>query len=149
MVHTLTDNILGFEGNVVLFGINTGAAGNTKEQMGYLLDEGFQVFTSAAVAREPERRARQALKWLEEQVDHIIVHLDVDSIDAGLYPLANVPNFTGTGFEDVMRALEIFVGSQKTKSLVVAEVNPDHDPGARMTERLVDKVVEYLAERKR
>lgn len=44
--------------NVVLFGLNMGAAGNTKEQLGYLLDENFQVFTSAAVIQDLVRRAK-------------------------------------------------------------------------------------------
>lgn len=135
--------------NVILFGLNLGAAGNTKEHLGYLLDENFQVFTSAAVAKEPERRAKQALDWMEKRVDHIIVHLDVDSIDASLYPLANVPNFTGAAFEAIMKALEVFLGSEKAAALVIAEVNPDHDPGAKMTERLVDEVTGYLASRRR
>lgn len=134
--------------NAVLFGLNLGAAGNTKEQLGYLLDENFQVFTSAAVAKDPVGRAKQALEWMEARVDRILVHLDVDSIDGSMWPLANVPNFTGAGFEDIMKAVEVFLQSRKVGGLVIAEVNPDHDPGATMTAQLVDAVVSYLAARR-
>lgn len=135
-------------GNLVLFGLNVGAAGNTKEQLGDLLDGNFRVVTSHAVAAEPVRRAEESLAWLEDRVDAIVVHLDVDAIDAGLFPLANVPNFTGAGFEAVMGALGVFLGSAKAVGLVVAEVNPDHDPGAAMTGRLVAEVVKYLGARR-
>lgn len=136
-------------GNIVLFGLNTGAPGNTKDQLGYLLDEDFKGFTSAAVAKEPVARAKQALEWLEERVDYVVVHLDVDAIDGSVFPLANVPNFTGAGFAAVMAALEVFLQSEKAAGLVVAVVNPDHDPGAEMTGRLVGEVVRLLAARRK
>lgn len=40
-----------------------------------------------------------------------------------------------------MTALKIFLASKKAIGLTIAEVNPDHDPGLRMTRRLVDEVV--------
>ena len=46
-------------------------------------------------------------------------------------------------FEQMMRAMSIFLGS----ALTVAEVNPDHDPGLVMTARLTGELVEMLAVR--
>ncbi len=40
-----------------------------------------------------------------------------------------------------MAALEIFLASEKVCALSIAEVNPDHDPGLKMTTRLVDSLV--------
>lgn len=40
--------------NVVIFGLNADLQGNTRSRMGYLMDEGYRVFTSAAVAKDPE-----------------------------------------------------------------------------------------------
>lgn len=76
-----------------------------------------------------------------------MVHLDVDYIDPGTFPLANVPNFTGVTFEEMARALEVFLGSNKVKGLTVAEVNPDHHPGLDVAERLTNQVVGMLAAR--
>lgn len=135
-------------GNVVLFGLNVGNHSNARSQLGCLFDEGYRVFTSAAVAEDPVGRAELALKWLEGRVDHILVHLDVDAIDASLFPLANAPQRTGAGFKEVMRAVRVFLGNEKVIGLTVAEVNPDHDPGLEMTSRLVDKVVDILRERR-
>lgn len=133
--------------NTVLFGTNMSFAGNRPEHFAYLFDNGYKVVSSVSVAREPEERAREALRFLEDSVDVVMVHLDVDSIDPRMFPLANLPNFTGVGFEEMMRALKVFVGSNKVGGLTVAEVNPDHDPGLEMVGRLTDQVVAMLAGR--
>ncbi|KAF2651166.1 Arginase/deacetylase [Lophiostoma macrostomum CBS 122681] len=131
--------------NIVLFGLNTASEANKREHLGYLFDNNFHVVTSSAVQNAPVTKAREALRWLEERVDHIIIHLDVDVIDPGEFPLCNVPNWTGLGFEECMAALKVFLKSEKAVALSVAEVNPDHDPGLEMTGRLVDEIVEGLS----
>lgn len=133
--------------NTVLFGTNMSFAGNTDEHFAYLFDHKYKVVSSASVARDPEQRAREALEHLEDRVDVIMVHLDVDSIDPQMFPLANVPNFTGVTFEVMMRALKIFLASKKVGGVTVAEVNPDHDPGFHMVEKLGDQIVDMLAAR--
>ena len=73
---------------------------------------------------------------------NILLHLDVDVIDPGKYPSGNFPCWKGVGFTEIMTALKLFLKSTKVGGLLVAEVNPDHDPGLRMTSRLVDEVVQ-------
>ena len=133
--------------NTVLFGTNMAFTGNKREHFAYLFDHDYKVVSSASVAARPEERAREALRWLEERVDVIMVHLDVDAIDPGMFPLANLPNWTGVGFESMMAAVRVFLGSSKVGGLTVAEVNPDHDPGLKMTERLSGEIVNMLAAR--
>jgi arginase len=136
------------ESNIVLFGLNMQSEANKREHLGYLFDNNFRVFTSAAVQRSPEESATKALEYMQEQgVDCILVHLDVDVIDPGEFPLCNVPSWTGLGYEQTMRALKVFLRSERCIGLSVAEVNPDHDPGLVMTARLVDDVVDGLAGR--
>jgi arginase len=108
------------------------------------VDEGYRVFTSSAIAKEPERRAKQALEFLEDRVDYFLVHLDVDAIDPIRYPLANIPNRTGAEFSQIMAAMKVFLGSKKACGLVTAEVNPDHDPGLVMLNELIAELVEGL-----
>ncbi|KAF5569960.1 Arginase [Fusarium phyllophilum] len=129
-------------------GMNMAHLVRLPEHFKYLFDNNFKVVSSAAVAKDPEQRARETLEFLQDNVDIIMVHLDVDSIDPGTFPLANVPNFTGVEFENMMRALKVLLGSQKVGGLTVAEVNPDHDPGLEMTERLTCHIVDMLAARK-
>lgn len=90
------------------------------------------------------QRAKEALKYLEDKADEIVVHLDVDSIDPGLFRLANLPNATGVKLSVMMKALKVLLKSPKVGGLAIAEVNPDHDPGLKMTGRLVDEIVEAL-----
>lgn len=130
--------------NTVMFGINMSNPGNKPEHLGYLLDHGYRVISSSAVAQQPAQQATSALKFLEERVDVIVVHLDVDSIDPRMFPLANVPNYTGVDFDQMMQALGVILGSEKVGGLVIAEVNPDHDPGLDMTNRLTDSIVNML-----
>jgi arginase len=133
--------------NIVLFGFNTNSEANKRDHMSYLFDNNFRVVTSQAVQRAPIDRAQAALRWMEAQVDHIVVHLDVDVIDPGEFPLCNVPSWTGLGFEETMAAVKVFLNSEKAVALSVAEVNPDHDPGLKMTEALVDHIVDGLCSR--
>lgn len=134
--------------NTVFFGTNMALAGNTRGHFGYLFDKNYKLVTSTSVSADPEQRAREALEYLEERVDIILVHLDVDAIDPGEFPLANLPNYTGVTFQQMMRALGVFVRSPKVQGLSVAEVNPDHDPELRMTEQLTKEIVNMLAERR-
>lgn len=133
--------------NTVLFGTNMSLPGNKREHFAYLFDNNYKVVSSSSVAQDPEQRAREALKYLDDRVDVIMVHLDVDSIDPQMFPLANVPNFTGVTFEQMMRALKVFLASEKVGGLTVAEVNPDHDPELEMIERLTREIVAMLTAR--
>lgn len=135
-------------GNAVLFGLNAALQGNTRPQLAYLFDEGYRVFTSSTVARDPVAAAEQALAWMEEHaVDVYLLHLDVDAIDATLFPLANVGNRTGVGFEGIMNAVKVFLGSGRCVGLCVAEVNPSHDPGGVMVVKLVEELVKGFERR--
>lgn len=79
--------------NTILFGLNSAPPANEREHLGYLFDEGFHVTTPKVVAEAPEKRAVEALTWLEDRVNCILLHLDVDVIDPGEYLLGNVRNW--------------------------------------------------------
>jgi arginase len=134
--------------NCVLFGTNMALEGNTREHFAYLFEHHFRVVPASSVAHDPVAQATSVLHYLEERVDVILVHLDVDSIDPRTFPLANVPNYTGVKFEAMMQALAVFVASDKVACLCVAEVNPDHDPELKMVERLSKEIVGMLGLRK-
>ncbi len=131
-------------GNIAVFGLNVDFPANTREHLDYLFDDDLKVTTSQAVQKDPIKEAAAALKWMEDKVDYIFVHLDVDVIDPGLYPLGNVPNWTGLRFAAAMAAFKTFLQSKKLMGLSVAEENPNHDPGLKMTEQLVKEIVDGL-----
>jgi arginase len=88
------------------------------------------------------------LHYLEERVDVILVHLDVNSINPRTFPIANVPNYTGVNFKAIMQALVVFVASNKVACLCVAEVNLDYNPKLKIVERLSKEIVGMLGLRK-
>ncbi|KAH7034555.1 uncharacterized protein B0I36DRAFT_360069 [Microdochium trichocladiopsis] len=136
--------------NLVFFGTNMTAGacpGNKTEHFAHLFDNNFKVVSAASVERDPAGRAEEALRFLQDQVDVILVHLDVDSIDPVSFPLANVPNYTGVQFESMMQALSVFMASSKVAALTIAEVNPDHDPSGSMVRTWTDRVTAMLAAR--
>jgi arginase len=133
--------------NTVFFGTNMALEGNTHEHFAYLFEHGFKVVPSSSVPKDPVGNATEAFKYLEDQMDIILVHLDVDSIDTGTFPLANVPNYTRVQFEAMLQALGVFVASNKVGGLCIAEVNPDHDPGLKMVRKLTEAIVKMLGER--
>jgi arginase len=146
--HESAERTLCDASNTVLFGTNMSCATNKTEHYAYLFENQYRVIPSTSVAKDPELQAHAALKYLDQQsIDSILVHLDVDAIDPGEFPLANLPNHTGVRFDVMMRALGVFMASNKTVALCVAEVNPDHDPGLKMTTMLADAIAEMLGKR--
>jgi arginase len=134
--------------NTVFFGLNMSFPGNKSEHFAYLYDKQYRVIPSSAVATAPKEQAATALKYFDEQgVDTIIVHLDVDAIDPGDFPLANLPNYTGVKFRTMMEALAVMLAHSKVAGLCVAEVNPDHDPGLHMTRMLSASLAGMLGSR--
>jgi len=98
-----------------------------------------------AVRSDPAGQARQARAYLERRVDDYLVHLDVDVLHTGLFPLANFPHFAGLRLDEVSAALSEFTRGEKFGGLVVTEVNPDHDPGGELLAALVRTVAGALA----
>lgn len=136
--------------NVVLFGFDPLQLAT--EHWVYLLENGFKCFTRPSVQRAPVACAREALQYLEERVDVIVLHFDVDVIDSAAFPLANYPHYAGLGFEEAMSAVETFLGCEKVRGLVITEINPNNDvirSGERsMVERLVGRLVTGLSKRR-
>ncbi|KAH7309321.1 hypothetical protein BKA65DRAFT_171319 [Rhexocercosporidium sp. MPI-PUGE-AT-0058] len=71
--------------NVVPFGLNSSSPANKRDHLGYLFNENYRVITSSAIDLDAAGRAAEALRWLEERVDCILVHLGVDVIDPNCF----------------------------------------------------------------
>ena len=142
--------------NVVLFGFDP--LQPATEHWVYLVENGFKCFTRPTVQQDPIRSAKKALEYLEEHVDIILLHFDVDVIDSGLFPLANYPHYAGLGFEKALSAINCFLQSEKVRGLVITEVNPNNDLGnhqvqivgqtsTTMVQQLVNGIVSALSVR--
>ena len=92
---------------------------------------------------QPE--ARQARTYLERRTGAYLVHLDVDVLHTGLFPLANFPHFAGLTLEAARACLNEFTSGEKFGGLIITEVNPGDDPDGRLIKTLVAVVAEALA----
>jgi arginase len=98
-----------------------------------------------AVRADPAGQARAARAYLSRRADTYLVHLDVDVLHTGLFPLANFPHFAGLTLAEVSAGLSEFTGGEKFGGLVITEVNPDHDPEGQLIRTLVRVVTDALA----
>jgi arginase len=128
--------------HVVLFGFDPGEL-NTG-QWATVAAHHLYAAPAPEVRKDPVGQAVDALSYLESRVERVVVHLDVDVLDTGAFPLANFPHFAGLTLAEVASCLEVFCASQKFAGLVVTEVNPDHDPDAVLIPHLLDVLVRAL-----
>jgi arginase len=98
-----------------------------------------------AVRADPAGQAWRALGYLNRRCDSYLVHLDVDVLHTGLFPLANFPHFAGLTLDEAGACLDVFAGGEKFGGLVITEVNPGHDPSGELLRTLAARVTRALA----
>jgi arginase len=130
-------------GQVVLFGFDPAELDTA--QWTELASRHLYAAPAPAVRADPAGQARRARAYLERRVAAYLVHLDVDVLHTGLFPLANFPHFAGLTLDQVNTGLNEFTGGEKFGGLVITEVNPDHDPGGKLLATLASTVAGALA----
>jgi arginase len=93
-------------------------------------------FPASDVIADPIGTARRALSALPQ--DALVVHLDVDVLDALHLPLADIATY---GSDLQLDHLETLLGElfaeHRVIGMTVVEANPDHDPTGDSARRLV------------
>jgi arginase len=74
---------------VVLFGFDPGELDTGR--WATLTSHHLYAVPAPLVRADPSGQAAQALSYLENRVDSVLIHLDVDVLDTGAFPLANFP----------------------------------------------------------
>lgn len=128
------------EDKITLFGYSFEAGGIDPVELERLKVAAMHRYPLADVIDDTSGAASRALKELEASGKHILVHFDVDVIDEGDFPVADVPHKPALRFEQVQQALRIFLGSPKTIGLVVTEFNADRDADGSLAGRLIDLI---------
>jgi arginase len=108
-----------------------------------LLRHGLLALPVGEVVEDPAAAARRALSQVQGGGGYV-VHVDVDVLDTGAFPLANFPHFNGMTLDELRQVLEVLTAGDGLAALVLTEVNPDHDPDGSLVERLVQVVVAAL-----
>jgi arginase len=128
---------------VVLFGFDP--AELDTNQWAELASRHLYAAPAPAVRADPAGQARRARAYLEHRVAAYLVHLDVDVLHTGLFPLGNFPHFAGLTLDQVSAGLNEFTRGEKFGGLVITEVNPDHDLDGELLKTLAATVAGALA----
>jgi arginase len=98
----------------------------------------------AEVIADPVTAGRRALAALPHR--HLIVHFDVDVLDALELPLADISTYrTGMRLDHIEPLLRTLVADPRVVGMTLVEVNPDHDPDGSSIRRLVTALATALA----
>jgi arginase len=103
-------------------------------------------FSDAALRADPVATARQAIDALANSEASIVVHFDVDAVDSRDLPLANFPHYgTGVPLDVAGQVLRTLLAADGVCALVLAEVNPTHDPTGDQLDRYLTTVTAAIA----
>jgi arginase len=135
------------EEDIVLFGYNTEAGAIDAVEVEVLQQCQMIKYPVFQIRGKAKESAREALSQLENKVDFILVHFDVDVIDFEDFPAADVSHSQGLSFDEAMSAFELFVASRKFVALVITEFNAHRDADGMLARRFVEAVAKALGER--
>lgn len=100
---------------------------------------------SHEVIADPVAAGRRALTALPHRA--LVVHFDVDVLDALDLPLADIATYgTGMRLDHVGALLRTLVADPRVVGMTIVEANPDHDPDGTSVRRLVTAMAAALAE---
>jgi arginase len=115
-----------------------------------------QYLVSSPVRRHPSLEvstvgaaaaAHLALEHVHAVKHEFVLHFDVDTISSREFPSTNFPGEGGLSLNEVRDALRVFAVQPNLAAILVAGYNPELDPDGEAARRLVDLLVEVLAER--
>lgn len=102
-------------------------------------------FPAEQLIGDPAGTADRVLAALGNE--HLVVHLDVDVLDALDVPLADIATYgTGVGLAEVTGVLRGLLADRRVVGMTVVEANPDHDPDGGSVRRLVDALAAALGD---
>lgn len=79
------------------------------------------------VKENPARAAQKALSTLEDRVDRLLIHFDLDVVDFTDFPAADFPTINaGLTLTEALECIRQCVHHPKFAALTICEFNPDH-----------------------
>lgn len=130
--------------NIVLFGYNSEAGWMDAAEVQRLEECSMMKYPVTKIRGRAREAAAEALATLEARAPQILVHFDVDVIDAGDFPAADVLHTGGLAFDEAMNLLKVLASSSSFAGLIITEFNSARDPNGTLARRLVKAVVGIL-----
>jgi arginase len=133
------------EENIVLFGYNPQAGWMDAAEVQRLEECSMMKYPVTQIRGRAGEAAAEALARLEARVSQVLVHFDVDVIDARDFPAADVLHDHGLAFDEAIDVLRVSVSSPSFAGLVITEFNPDRDRDGALATKLVEGVKKIIA----
>jgi arginase len=96
------------------------------------------------VVLDPEAAAFRASAALDHR--QVVVHVDVDVVDAFDLPLADIATYgRGVRLDHLIRFLTVMLSDPRVVGMTLAEANPDHDTDGSSIARLVAALIGALS----
>lgn len=104
-------------------------------------------FPATEVIIDPVGTARRALAALPHQA--LVIHLDVDVLDALHLPLADIATYgSGLLLDHLQPLLAELLEDPRVVGMTLVEANPDHDPAGESVRRLVSSLARAFSGRR-
>ncbi len=132
------------EPDVVVFGYDVGSGSIDAYEVEALERSRIAKYPIDRVRQDPAHAARDALSEIEDQIDALLVHFDVDVTDC---PAVDVPHPGGLDLDSAFSALSVFTASPKVAALVVTEFNAELDSSGLYAKSLVAGLADALRPR--
>lgn len=132
------------EENIVLFGYNSEAGWMDAPEVRRLDECSMMKYPVTRIRGRAGEAALEALAGLEARAPEVLIHFDVDVIDAGDFPAADVLHTGGVAFDEAMDVLKVLASSPSFAGLIITEFNSVRDPDGTLAQRLVKAVVGIL-----
>lgn len=129
---------------IVLFGYNSLAGWMDAAEVQRLEDSSMMKYPVTKICGRAREATLEALAGLEARASDVLVHFDVDAIDAGDFPAADVLHPGGLAFDEAMDVLKVLASRSTFAGLIITEFNSARDPDGKLARRLVKGVVEIL-----
>jgi len=130
------------EADIVLFGYDADSGWIDPYEIEVLTKSNMWCYPLAEVRDNPIAAAQAALRQMDERVDAVLVHFDVDVTNL---PAVDVPHPGGLDLASAFTALRIFVASRRCAAVVITEFNAELDPDGSNAARIVDGLVGALS----
>jgi len=134
------------ERNVTLFGYSAQAGGIDPVEVELLEDTQMAKYPLEEIKDRARAAAARALRELESEVEHILVHFDVDVVDFDDFPAVDVPHRPGLSLLEAQEALGVFLGSRKVVGLVLTEFNAACDTDGKLAQQLNNAIQGAIAQ---
>lgn len=107
---------------------------------------GVRWLLADAVSADPTKAAEELSAAVGNPADGVLLHLDVDAVDFFDLPLAeNYSRSDAVRLDGIEQLLAAVAAQHGLSGVVVAEINPNHDPEGDGTRKLVDLLSSTLA----